>query len=178
MPPWPGIVAAISLVPMSRLITLMERSPSCPPIPTISPARINCHAPKNGNENRKAQGRIIATTNAPTAPSQVLLGLISLRNGCLPKIFPKRERRDGADRGRKDNEADKAIGVARIRQKSEVTKHPADINESDNRERHSLQFSARPIAQNRNHQDKGDGKDRHCDKESIPPGALLLATWM
>src|SRR5437660_1658337 len=45
--------------------------------------------PKNGNENRKSHGRIIATPNAPSAPSHVLFGLISLRNGCRPKILPK-----------------------------------------------------------------------------------------
>ena len=42
-----------------------------------------------GNEKRTSQGRIIEKTSAPKEPSQVLRGLIALRSGCRPKIFPK-----------------------------------------------------------------------------------------
>ena len=36
-----------------------------------------------------SQGRIIDTASAPSAPSQVLFGLISLRSGCRPNNRPK-----------------------------------------------------------------------------------------
>src|SRR6266508_3709688 len=84
IPPCPGIAAPMSLVPMSRLIRLTERSPSIPPTPTIKPVRISCVAPKNGNENRSNQGKTMETPSAPSAPSHVLFGLISLRSGCRP----------------------------------------------------------------------------------------------
>src|ERR1700724_3524085 len=56
--------------------------------------------------------------------------------------FAERERRNVTQTGRENDEADKAVGVARVRHKSEMPEHPAHIDESDNRQRHSLQFSA------------------------------------
>src|SRR5436309_3017614 len=40
-PPWPGIDAPISLIPMSRLIDETIRSPNCPATLTIKPSPIN-----------------------------------------------------------------------------------------------------------------------------------------
>src|SRR5438105_3899931 len=70
--------------------------------------------------------------------------------------FAKGERRDVAHCRGKDNERDESVSVARVRQKSEMPEHPADIDESDDGERHSLQLTAAAIAQDRNDQDESD----------------------
>src|SRR6059058_1717711 len=92
--------------------------------------------------------------------------------------FSDRERSNVAQRSRKDNEADEAVSIARVSQKSEMPEHPADINESDDGERHPLQFAAGAIAQNRNDQDQRDLEDRHRDKKTVPTGAWFFAARM
>src|SRR4051812_7640107 len=92
--------------------------------------------------------------------------------------FSEGECGDVADRSRENDEANKAVGVARVGEESEMPKHPADINESDNRERHFLQLSVRAIAQNRNEEDERYCEDRHCDKKSVPAGARFITAWV
>src|SRR5882757_10630250 len=90
--------------------------------------------------------------------------------------FPETKRRDVSQSCRENNVANKAVGVASVRDKSEVTEHPADVNKTDNGERYALQLAASAIAQNRNEQDQRDRERRHGDKESVPAGALFFAT--
>src|SRR6266853_4515113 len=92
--------------------------------------------------------------------------------------FAKGERGDVTHSRGKNNETNKSVSVARVSQKSEMPEHPADINESDDGERHSLQLAAGAIAQDRNEQDESDREDRHCHKKSIPTGAWFFAAWM
>ena len=92
--------------------------------------------------------------------------------------FPERKRGDVGQFRRENDEAKKAVGVARVGEKSEMAEHPADVDESDNRERHSLQFAAGAIAQNRNEQNQRDREHRHRDKESVPAGARFFAARM
>src|SRR5438105_608372 len=75
------MTAPRSLTPMSRFTTLIVRSPSCPPIPTIKPVSATSRAEKAGNENHIAYASAIEKVTAPSAPSQVLLGLMLLRSG-------------------------------------------------------------------------------------------------
>src|SRR5258705_10321721 len=84
--------------------------------------------------------------------------------------------RDVSHPRRENNVANKAVGVASVRDKSEVTEHPADVNKTDNGERYALQLAAGAIAQNRNEQDQRDRERRHGDKESVPTRALFFAT--
>src|SRR6266446_815769 len=92
--------------------------------------------------------------------------------------FAKGERGDVAHCRGKDNERNESVSVARIRQKTEMPEHPADVNEAHDRKRHSLQLTAGAIAQDRNDQDESDREDRHCHKKSIPTGAWFFAAWM
>src|SRR5262249_10395871 len=71
--------------------------------------------------------------------------------------------------------ANEAVGVASVRDKSEVTKHPADVNKTDNGERYVSQLAASAIAQNWDEQDQRNRERRHGDKESVPTRARIFA---
>src|SRR6266850_6517853 len=83
--------------------------------------------------------------------------------------------RDVSQPRRENDVANKAVSIASIRDKSEVTEHPADVNKTDNGERYAPQLAASAIAQNRNEQDQRDRERRHGDKESVPARALFFA---
>ena len=80
----------MSFTPMSRLIMLIVRSPSWPPMPTINPVRTSCSVPKCGKLNRSSQGSVIETASAPNAPPQVLFGLICFAELVPPEELPRR----------------------------------------------------------------------------------------
>ena len=67
----------------------IDRSPSCPPMPTIRPVSTSSSAPKCGKLNDNSQGSASEKASAPSEPSIVLFGLISLRNGRLPNSLPQ-----------------------------------------------------------------------------------------
>src|SRR5882724_11512838 len=92
--------------------------------------------------------------------------------------FSESKCRDVSQPRRENSVANKAVGVASVRDKSEVTEHPADVNKTDNGERYASQLAAGAIAQNRNQQDQRDRERRHGAKESVPAGALFFATRM
>src|SRR5262249_32086940 len=92
--------------------------------------------------------------------------------------FSESEGRDVAERRRENNVTNKAVGIGRVGEKSEMTEHPADVNEADNSERHPLQFAARAITQNGNQQDQRDCEDGPGDKKAIPAGASFFAARM
>src|SRR5207244_10325751 len=54
--------------------------------------------------------------------------------------FSESEGRDVAQRRRAYKVTDKAVSVARVGEKSEATGHPADVNVSDDRGRHTAHF--------------------------------------
>src|SRR6476660_8005727 len=89
--------------------------------------------------------------------------------------FSESKCRDVSQPRRENNVAKKAVGVASVRDKSEVTEHPADVNKTDNGERYASQFTTSAIAQNRNEQDQRNRERRHGDKESVPARALFFA---
>src|SRR4029453_18496091 len=86
--------------------------------------------------------------------------------------------RDVSQPRRENNVANKAVGVASVSDKSEVTEHPADVNKTDNGERYASQLAASAIAQNRNEQDQRDRERRHCEKQSVPARAVFFAARM
>src|ERR1700756_3556128 len=88
--------------------------------------------------------------------------------------FPESKGRDVSQARRENKVAKKAVGVASVRHKSEVTEHPADVNKTDNGQRYLLQLAASAIAQNRNEQNQRDRERRHGDKESVPARPLLF----
>src|SRR4029077_7326057 len=88
--------------------------------------------------------------------------------------FPKSKCRDVSQPRRENDVANKAVGVASVRHKSEVTEHPADVNKTNNGERYALQLAAGAIVQNRNEQDQRDRERRHGDKESVPARARFF----
>src|SRR4029077_3817712 len=92
--------------------------------------------------------------------------------------FSESKGRDVSQPRRENDVAKKAVGVASVRDKSEVTEHPADVNKTDNGERYASQLAASAIAQNRNEENQRDRERRHGDKESIPARALFFATRM
>src|SRR5882724_2129325 len=92
--------------------------------------------------------------------------------------FPESKCRDVSQPRRENDVANKAVGVASVSDKSEVTEHPADVNKTDNGERYTPQLTASAIAQNRNEHDQRDRERRHGDKESVPARALFFATWL
>src|SRR5213075_2033916 len=89
--------------------------------------------------------------------------------------FPESKCRDVSQARRENDVANKAVGVASVRHKSEVTENPADVNKTDNGERYASQLAASAIAQNRNEQDQRDRERRHGNKESVPARALFTA---
>src|SRR4051794_3699359 len=64
-----------------------------------------------------------------------------------------------------------AVCVSRIGQETEMAKHPADVYEADNGERHSLQFAARTIPRDRDEQDERNRENRHGNEECVPTRA-------
>src|SRR5258705_11173517 len=89
--------------------------------------------------------------------------------------FSESKCRDVSQSRRENNVANKAVGVASVRDKSEVTEHPADVNKTNNGERYALQFAAGAIAQNRNKQDHRDHEPRNGNKKAQPTRALRFA---
>src|SRR4026208_1940863 len=90
--------------------------------------------------------------------------------------FPERKSRDISQSRRENNVANKAVGIASVRDESEVTEHPADVNKTDNGERYALQLAASAIPQNWTEETPRDRDRRHADKESVPTGARFFAT--
>src|SRR5262249_22408080 len=72
--------------------------------------------------------------------------------------------------------ANEAVGVASVCDKSEVTKHPADVNETDNGQRYVSQLAASAIAQNWDEQDQRNRERWPGDKESVPTQATVFRT--
>src|SRR4051794_22860283 len=81
---------------------------------------------------------------------------------------------DIAEFRRENDVAQVAVCVSRIGQETEMAKHPADVYEPDNGERHSLQFAARTIPRDRDEQDERNREDRQRDKKSVPPAAWFV----
>ena len=92
--------------------------------------------------------------------------------------FPESKSRNVSQRRRKNDVANEAVGVASVREKSEVTEHPADVNETDNSEGYALQLAASAVPQNWNEQNQRDYERRRGDKESITTRARFLVAWI
>src|SRR5512132_4255449 len=60
--------------------------------------------------------------------------------------FSESKCRDVSQSRRENNVANKAVSVASVSDKSEVTEHPADVNKTNNGERYALQLAASAIA--------------------------------
>ena len=59
--------------------------------------------------------------------------------------FPESKGRNVSQPCRENNVANEAVGVASVRDESEVTEHPADVNKTNNRKGYALQFAVRAI---------------------------------
>src|SRR5439155_26092178 len=68
---------------------------------------------------------------------------------------------------REDDVTKKSIGIRRVRQKTQMSEHPADVNKANDAQRHLLQFAAGAVAQDRNEQDQCDSKNRHGHEKAI-----------
>ena len=141
-----------------------KTSPSCPPIPTINPVRISCHAPKNGNENRRSQENHSDAQRSERAfPGLVRTDFAAQR--MTAENLPESKAGNVSQPRCENNVTDKGVGIARVRHESEMTEHPTDVNKTDNREGYALQLAVGAIAQNRNEQDRRDRERRRGDKE-------------
>src|SRR5262245_40722986 len=89
------------------------------------------------------------------------------------KNFPESKCRDVSQPRCENDVAKKAVCIPSVRDKSEVTEHPADINKTDNGERYVPQLAASAIAQNWDEQDQRDRERRRGDKESVPTRARV-----
>src|SRR5262249_21302258 len=76
---------------------------------------------------------------------------------------------------RENDVANETVGVASVRDKSEMTEHPANVKKTDNRQRYALQLAASAIAQNRNEQDQGDRERRHGSEQAVPAPTRFFA---
>src|SRR5438128_6835971 len=94
------------------------------------------------------------------------------------KPSAKCKRADVIQFGREDNVTKKSVGVGGVRQKTQMSEHPADVNKANDAQRHLLQFAAGAVAQDRNEQDQHDSENRHSHKKSIPTCTRLLAARM
>src|SRR5206468_10150358 len=94
------------------------------------------------------------------------------------KQSAKCERADIIQFGGEDNVTKKSVGVRRVRKKTQMSEHPADVDKANDAQRHLLQFAPGTVAQDRNEQNQGDSENRHGHKKSIPAWTWLFAARM
>ena len=165
----------MSLMPMSRLITLMARSPSWPPMPTINPVKISCVAPKNGNEKRKAQGKRHGHGKRSHRALPGFPGADVAAQRMFAKKFTKRERGDIVQFRREQQIQQIAVGVAGIGQEGQMAKHPSQVNKTDNGQGELLQLPVDFVPQDGNQQDERHHIDRQHNEQPVPTLAGFLA---
>src|SRR5207237_9382000 len=85
-----------------------------------------------------------------------------------PKQSAKCKRGDVIQFCREDDVTKKSVGIRRVRQKTQMSEHPADVNKANDAQRHLLQFAPGALAQDRNQQDQCDRENRHGHKTAIP----------
>jgi hypothetical protein len=90
----------------------------------------------------------------------------------------KGERRHVAQLRRENDVEEIAVSIHRVREETEVSEHPADVNKADDAQRHALQLAAGAVAQDRHEQNERDGEDGHCHEKAIPARAGLLSARM
>src|SRR6266498_2782723 len=90
-----------------------------------------------------------------------------------PKQSAKCKCADIIQFGREDDVTKKSVGIRRVRQKTQMAEHPADVNKANNAQRHLLQLASGAVAQDRNEQDQCDSENRHGHKKAIPACAWL-----
>ncbi len=83
------------------------------------------------------------------------------------KQSSKRKCTDVIQFGRKNNLTKKSVGIRRIREKTQMSKHPADVNKADDAQQYVLQLAACAIAQDSNKQDQCDNENRHGHEKAI-----------
>ena len=96
MPPWPGSMLPLSLMPKVRLKRLSTRSPQVPNTVTTSPRPIHSYMLSPTSlypycSERYHTQAAAATTNSPPPiePSQLLPGLMRGKSLCLPSNDPQ-----------------------------------------------------------------------------------------
>src|SRR5437867_5211511 len=94
------------------------------------------------------------------------------------KPSAKCKRADVIQFSREDNVTKKSVGVGGVRQKTQMSEHPTDVNKANDAQRHLLQFAAGAVAQDRNEQDQHESENRHSHKKSIPTCTWLFAARM
>src|SRR5690606_18596263 len=89
MPPWPGRILPLSLIPAWRLAMLSNRSPSTE-ASTVTTATSASGTAVTSSGTFQPTSATIASDNArpPTSPSRVLPGLTRGASLCLPKARP------------------------------------------------------------------------------------------
>src|SRR5262245_472764 len=92
------------------------------------------------------------------------------------KNSPESKGRDVSQCRRKNDVTNKAIGIPRVRDESEMTEHPADVNKTNNGKGYALQLAASAVPQNWNQQDQSHRERRHGDEECVPTGTRFFAT--
>ena len=80
-------------------------------MPTIKPVRISCHAPKNGNENRRSHGRIIDDGQRAERAFPGLLRTDLAAQRMAAENFPESERGDVIQFRCENDVANEAVGV-------------------------------------------------------------------
>src|SRR6266496_206792 len=95
-----------------------------------------------------------------------------------PKQSAKCKRADIIQFGGEDDVTKKSVGIRRVRQKTQMSEHPADVNKANDAQRHLLQFAPGAVAQDRNEQDQRDSEHWHGHKKSIPACTSLFAARM
>ena len=119
-------------------------------------------------ELHNSHGNTIETASAPSEPSQVFLGLMLLRSGCRPKSPAERERRHVVHLHGEDQVEEIAVGVLRVRQKPDVSEHPADVEEPEQGQGDGLELPFGPVAENGHQQDQGNHKRGPDDEHAVP----------
>src|SRR5467141_1022191 len=94
------------------------------------------------------------------------------------KQSAKCKRADVIQFGREDDVTKKSVRIRRVRQKTQMSEHPADVNKAHEAQRHFLQFAPGAVAQDRNEQDQCNRENRHSHKKAIPACTWLFAARM
>src|SRR5207247_11046845 len=95
-----------------------------------------------------------------------------------PEQSAKCKRADIIQFGREDDVTKKSVGVGGVRQKTQMSEHPANVNKANDAQRHLLQFAAGAVAQDRNERDQCDSENRHGHEKAIPACTWLFAARM
>src|SRR5262245_27904978 len=95
-----------------------------------------------------------------------------------PQQTAKGKSRNVVDLDRKQQKKQVSVMMRRIGKKPQMSEHPPEINEADDRQSNSLELVLRSIANNGNEQNQGDYIHRQRHEQPVPTRSWIVPTWV